>query len=123
MALQLNVMLTLPDRQPILVAQSVLIARAQAHDAFDPLWRDAIHLPCHEAVMRGRGPAARKARCRIANSARRRAYAWLAEQMGLDRDEAHIRFFNQWQCQRVIDLCHSMTAAALRDWAIARRCR
>ena len=36
---------------------------------------------------------------------RRKAYAWLAEQMGLTCEETHIGMFTIEQCQNVIDLC------------------
>lgn len=36
---------------------------------------------------------------------RRKAYAWLSEQMGLSTEETHIGMFTVEQCRTVIDLC------------------
>lgn len=52
-----------------------------AHAAFDRIWRN------------NRGLT------------RRGAYRWLAEQMGLPEDKAHIGMFNVEQCKQVIALC------------------
>lgn len=53
-----------------------------AHNAFDPLWM--------------RGPFKRR---------RNAAYAWLAEQMGLPKEETHIGMFDVAQCKQVIQIC------------------
>ncbi|HYW76711.1 MAG TPA: zinc-finger-containing protein [Gammaproteobacteria bacterium] len=58
-------------------------ARRRAHAAFDPLWR--------------RTPGMR-----------RRAYAWLADQLGLAREECHIGLFDKDTCERVISLCRGL---------------
>ena len=68
-------------------------AKIDAHAAFDPLWkavaqRDGIN-PCH---------------------ARNRGYGWLAKEMGLDRQEAHIGKFDADQCRRVVVLCGAVRA-------------
>lgn len=55
-----------------------------AHDAFDPLWK------------LGRFKRRRNA-----------AYAWLAEQMGLTKEETHIGMFDVAQCRQVIQICQS----------------
>lgn len=57
-------------------------AKMDAHKAFDSLWRDAPHL--------GR--------------ARRAAYAWLAEAMGLPGEECHIGEMDVDQCRQVVRL-------------------
>lgn len=53
-----------------------------AHNAFDPLWK--------YGPFRGR---------------RNAAYAWLAEQMGLPKEQTHIGMFDVAQCQQVIQIC------------------
>lgn len=53
-----------------------------AHDAFDPLWKS--------------GPFKHR---------RNAAYAWLAEQMGLPKEETHIGMFDVAQCKQVIQIC------------------
>lgn len=57
-------------------------AKKDAHYAFDRLWMNA--------PQRGR--------------ARRAAYAWLADAMGLTTDECHIGEMDEKQCRRVFDL-------------------
>lgn len=54
--------------------------RRKAHGMFDRIWR-------RRWLSRGK------------------AYAWLAEQMGLTREETHIGMFSIEQCRTVIDLC------------------
>jgi zinc-finger-containing domain len=55
-------------------------ARAKAHEAFDPLWDGGL-------------------------MTRTQAYIWLANRIGLRREDVHIGRFNAEQCQRVIDEC------------------
>jgi len=55
--------------------------RNRAHAAFDPLWQ--------------RGRFRRR---------RNDAYAWLAEKMGLPKEETHIAMFNVPQCKQVIQI-------------------
>ncbi len=55
-----------------------------AHNAFDPLWK--------YGSFRGR---------------RNAAYAWLAEQMGLPKEQTHIGMFDVAQCQQVIQICNN----------------
>lgn len=62
--------------------------RNEAHAVFDPIWLE----PEWETL---------KERSRI----RRKAYAWLAQSMGLTVDECHIAMFNEDQCKLVIKLC------------------
>ena len=52
-----------------------------AHDAFDPLWQTGIF-----------------------KRRRNAAYAWLAEQMGLPKEQTHIGMFDVAQCQKVIQI-------------------
>lgn len=58
-------------------------ARRKAHKAFDSLWK-------------------------CGTMTRWEAYLWLAEQMGLPQDKAHIGMFNAAQCETVVDLCKTM---------------
>jgi len=55
--------------------------KKRAHAAFDPLWQY------------GRFKHRRNA-----------AYAWLAEQMGLTKEETHIGMFDVQQCKQVIEI-------------------
>ena len=54
--------------------------KVNAHKAFDVLWKSG-------EVKRGD------------------AYAWLASEMGLEKDLCHIGMFGVTQCKQVIDLC------------------
>lgn len=56
-----------------------------AHNVFDGLWRARKSLkPAH---------------------ARRRAYKWLAVELGIDAKYCHIGFFGVEECKRVVDIC------------------
>jgi hypothetical protein len=59
-------------------------AKQAAHAAFDPLWSEGRH----------NRPYKRKA-----------AYAWLAEQLGIDRKRCHIGEFDVETCERVVAIC------------------
>ena len=54
-------------------------AKSDAHAAFDPLWREG-------------------------SMSRHQAYKWLAQQMGIDKSEAHIGMFDVAQCKRVVQI-------------------
>ena len=59
-----------------------------AHNAFDPLWQ--------QGVFKGR-------RCA--------AYAWLAQQMNLPVEKAHIGMFDIGQCRKVIKIIENTKGA------------
>ena len=61
-------------------------AKSRAHAAFDPLWRG--------------GPMFRP-----------KAYAWLAEALGIERSECHIGEFDVAQCDRVVKLANQKREA------------
>lgn len=60
-------------------------ARMAAHDSFDLLWKGA--------TKKGR------------KSARKEAYAWLRERLGLTKEECHIGRFDIAMCAKVVELC------------------
>jgi hypothetical protein len=62
-------------------------ARIAAHEAFDKRWR--------------REPFGRR---KHTAESRSRAYAWLREQLGMDRNP-HIGFMDEAQCARVVEVC------------------
>lgn len=62
--------------------------RQLAHGMFDPLWR---------RKARQTGISEKKARSM--------AYSWLAAQMGIDKSQAHIGYFNAEHCAAVIEIC------------------
>lgn len=57
-----------------------------AHAAFDPLWQKQISQGISKHTARGN------------------AYKWLAEQMQLDSNDAHIGMMDVEQCKRVVEL-------------------
>lgn len=59
-------------------------AKSAAHDAFDWIWRTG-------------------------RMKRRAAYAWLAQQLGIDPDDCHIGEFDIATCRRVVDI-------AIKNW-------
>ncbi len=62
--------------------------KVQAHALFDPYWQ-----------------AATKLRGWSRHKARRAAYAWLADEMGIPMDQCHIGYFGLQETQLVIDIC------------------
>lgn len=67
-------------------------AKIRAHAAFDPLWRKN-YANWDESYFKDRGTA----------------YKWLAEQLGITRDECHIGMFDVDMCQRVEAVCSSLS--------------
>ena len=55
-------------------------ARVNAHDVFDVIWKTG-------------------------RMARREAYAWLAEQLGIPVEECHISWFGREECQQAVRIC------------------
>lgn len=92
-------------------------ARSMTHKAFDPLWRKAINLGCYSSAGQGRGESIKRAHRAIGRKARERAYAWLADQLGLTIDETHIGLFDIETCRRVWKLCQGTDAGKIRRWA------
>lgn len=60
-------------------------ARGEAHAAFDRRWR-----------RKGRG---------LRRGARLKAYAWLAEKLGIKPELCHIGYFDAEMCGRVVEAC------------------
>lgn len=63
-------------------------AKMQAHSVFDPLWKRKAQIA---GISKGK--------------ARRKAYRWLAEQMGIPEDDCHIGMFSEEECLQVVDIC------------------
>lgn len=59
-------------------------ARMAAHSAFDPLWQ-------RYGYSRGH------------------AYQWLADQLGIDKSDCHMLYFDEATCLRVKGLCDAYT--------------
>lgn len=87
-------------------------AKIEAHRCFDPLWKDwDVAYPDLNAGS-----------SKIRRTMKGRAYAWLAQQMGLPVDECHIGHFDVETCHRVVDIIDKLrpTAATVRAWAKER---
>lgn len=63
-------------------------AKQRAHAAFDPLWKKKM-----ERDQCGKG------------AARRAGYTWLAEQLGIRREDCHIGMMDVALCERVVEVC------------------
>jgi hypothetical protein len=62
--------------------------KIEAHAVFDPVWQRRIEVEqCSKS------------------KARRDAYAWLAEQLGISVEICHIGYMNENECKRVIEIC------------------
>ena len=66
-------------------------AKMRAHAAFDPLWR---------ARDRSQRPKTRS-----------EAYAWLARQLGIERERCHIGEMDVEMCERVVEVCRTRKAS------------
>lgn len=88
-------------------------AKQIAHEAFDPLWKDApklYELP-EDSLERNRAIK------RLRGIARNRAYKWLAVQMGIPVEETHIGWMDLEGCQRVAEICKNASPEQVRQWA------
>lgn len=65
-------------------------AKMEAHAAFDELWRSTT--PAGSFDRKG-------------------AYKWLADQLGISRDECHIGMFDVEQCRRVVEICSTQVSS------------
>lgn len=70
-----------PDNTPLgrLANAELRKAKSAAHKAFDPLWKDR-------------------------QMTRSEAYQWLANELGLTKEEAHIGWFDEAMCAKVIEV-------------------
>lgn len=83
------------------------MARQDAHAAFDRLWK--------AKMRRDKVPKP---------TARRAAYKWLGEQMGLPKAKCHIAMMNITQCRHVVAICkpyHAENIAKPTEAEIDRR--
>jgi hypothetical protein len=88
-------------------------ARRAAHAVFDVLWDD-LRLAYPDIPQPGP---------HLRSIARKRAYAWLAFQLGIAIEDTHIAMFDQAQCQRVVQIveAHKPTCASVREWFKAQQ--
>lgn len=112
-----------PDGRPLGVPadKPTKRARMRAHEAFDPLWRNA---PQHydirdEVGTPEHGEAVRK----IQKVARVRCYRWLAHRLRMDVDECHIGMFDAFTCELVVKVCRGVRPDDVRRWYKGRQVR
>ncbi|GJD55215.1 zinc-finger-containing protein [Methylobacterium dankookense] len=90
-------------------------ARIKLHERMvDPLWRFADRCGAYE-------PESEAAREKIRRAARVRVYSFLADRMGLSRDETHVSMFDLEQCRDAWRALQGVTYPEIRAWAHARR--
>lgn len=66
-------------------------AKTHAHAAFDRLWQGKMRRDkCSKKAARGAG------------------YAWLADQLGIAREDCHIGLFDVETCARVVQVCKGL---------------
>lgn len=66
-------------------------ARSDAHAAFDPLWEAKQR---RDKVSKGK--------------AREAGYSWLAEQLGIRRQDCHVSHFDAATARRVVEICKAI---------------
>lgn len=90
-------------------------ARMKLHnEKLDPLWQKAV-------VAGGYEPEDQKARAIITRTARSRVYAFLADRMGLTKDQTHTALFDLEQCRAAWRALSGVTYPEIRTWAKARK--
>jgi hypothetical protein len=107
-----------PDGRALgrLANQELRQMKRLAHGVFDPLW-DTMQ------AQRLAYPGENAKNGRLRQLMRKRAYEWLAAQMGLKFDDCHIAMFDEAQCTRAIEIIRaaSVDAGVIRRWAKERR--
>ena len=97
------------------------IWRDKAHKAFDPLWLEFAAIPAYQIPRANSKKKRARALSRNQATARRRAYRWLAEQLRMSLDEAHIGMFDEATCRRVVAVCRDVTVWDIHEWAKRKR--
>ena len=75
-----------------LADKTLRVAKGEAHKLFDHLWRRKMQ----------------KEGCRV-KVARNAGYAWLAENLGIKKEDCHIGMFDIETCRKVIKFCIQYT--------------
>lgn len=77
-----------------LADQELRRAKIAAHAAFDPIWKARVKAGEKKAPARGS------------------VYKWMAEQLGIPRDQMHIGLLDVDQCKRVVEICVAARSAS-----------
>lgn len=81
--------------------------RIAAHDWFDCIWRGSL--------SEYTGPG-RRSDAQLQRIARNRCYAFLADRLGMTRDECHIGLFDAKECRDAIQALVGVDYAQVRSW-------
>jgi len=83
-------------------------ARKTAHIVFDELWLE----------LSSAYPDIARPNAHLRSIARKRAYAWLAAQLGISVDDCHIGMFDVVRCADVVQIIteRKPTSATVREW-------
>ena len=90
-------------------------ARMRAHDVFDPIWERSVEFYGRESNSQSRG--------RLLTIARSRAYLWLADRLGMTRDECHIARMDVFHCDFVEQIWAGVTYGTVRAWSRSKTVR
>lgn len=90
-------------------------ARIKLHERMvDPLWETADRCGVYQ-------PESEAARLKIRRAARVRVYLYLADKMGLTREETHVSMFDLEQCREAWRQLRGVSFADVRRWAATHR--
>lgn len=86
-------------------------ARMSLHDfKLDLIWKNAVKVG-------GYTPKNKKETARITRMARERTYKFLADRLGISRDDCHTALFTLEQCRQAWRVLAGVTYADVRAWA------
>jgi hypothetical protein len=71
--------------------------RRYAHQLFDVLWKQSVYIDTLNPNDPQRKPS----------TPRKRAYSWLAKQLGIQFYDCHIGMFDEERCQQVVAVCRA----------------
>jgi hypothetical protein len=75
----------------------------------DPLWKSADRCGLYR-------PEDEKARHKIRKAARGRVYGYLANKLGISRDDVHVGMFDIETCRRAWAALRGLTYPQIREW-------
>jgi len=106
-----------PNGKPlgILASKALRAYRMDAHELFDQLWKPFM-------AQQLAYPEESRPNKKLQGAMRYRAYGWLAEQMGMKRDDCHIAMMVESQIEAIFKVFaeHKPTSATIRAWHKAK---
>lgn len=113
-----------PNGKPLGTAANAELRRAREllHGRIDPIWALAFRLPTYEAARNEADPRERQKKLAIIKrTARSRVYRFVADRMGLTKDQMHVAMFDIEQCRAAWVAIRDVTYADVRTWAQANK--